>query len=92
MTSAKIAASYLIQLSSKEEENDLTNLKLQKLLFYPQAQYLRINGKPFFEDKIEAWTYGPVVSDIYHWLKPCGSYPMTIFDVQIEQENLQDEE
>ena len=92
VTSAKSAASYLIQLSSKEKENDLTNLKLQKLLFYAQAEHLNRTGRPFFEDEIEAWTYGPVISEIYHWLKPCGSYPVTIFDVQADAEGLNDEE
>ncbi|MCR5319091.1 MAG: DUF4065 domain-containing protein [Treponema sp.] len=45
------------------------NLKLQKLLFYAQAVSLVLGKKPLFQDKIEAWDYGPVVPCIYRKYK-----------------------
>lgn len=49
------------------------NLKLQKLLFYSQAVHLVLNNKkPLFEDKIEAWMYGPVVPNVYKKYKKFG--------------------
>jgi uncharacterized phage-associated protein len=44
----------------------ITNLKLQKLLYYAQAFYMvENNGEPLFSDDIEAWKYGPVVRTVY---------------------------
>ena len=40
-------------------------LKLQKLLFYTQAVSLVKFNVPAFEDRIEAWDYGPVVRTVY---------------------------
>ena len=37
-------ANYFIELASKTPENDLTNLKLQKLLYYVQGKYLANTG------------------------------------------------
>ena len=49
------------------------NLKLQKLIYYSQAVYLVLhNGEPLFREKIEAWTYGPVVRSIYKEYKKNG--------------------
>lgn len=45
------------------------NLKLQKLMFYAQAISLVINHKPLFQDKIEAWDYGPVIPELYRHYK-----------------------
>ena len=42
-------------------DKKITNLKLQKLVYYSQAWFLGIYQKPLFSDKIEAWVHGPVV-------------------------------
>lgn len=47
-----------------EYENCLTNLRLQKLLFFVQKEFIR-NGKVLFDDPVEHWTYGPVVKSVY---------------------------
>lgn len=84
-------ASYFIEQSSKLPENDLTNLKLQKILFYAQAEGLRETGNALFEDNIEAWKYGPVVPAAYDWLKGCGSYPITTFDIAVSTDGIDTE-
>lgn len=43
----------------------MTNLKLQKLLYYQQGYHLAFFGTPLFDDDIEAWMYGPVVPSVY---------------------------
>ena len=46
MFNAKDVAAFLINVATTNE-NDLTNLKLQKVLFYAQAEHLRQqNGVP----------------------------------------------
>lgn len=44
----------------------ITNLKLQKMLYYMQGFHLAYFREPLFEDEIEAWMYGPVVPKVYH--------------------------
>jgi putative zinc finger/helix-turn-helix YgiT family protein len=54
----------------------ITPLKLQKLLYYIQGLSLHIFGKPAFNNKIFAWGYGPVVSEIYQKYKDNGRSPI----------------
>lgn len=87
--SAKTIASYFITRSSElNESNDLTNLKLQKILFYAQAEHHRATNTALFGESIEAWDYGPVVSSVYHWLKGCGAYPISAFDITTDTSEL----
>jgi uncharacterized phage-associated protein len=78
--SALSVAGYFIELATESDEDDLTNLKLQKLLYFAQSKYLAQYGKPLFADPIEAWTFGPVVRAVYSEYKKCGSFPITVFD------------
>lgn len=90
-TSAKQIANYFINLASKVDENDLTNLKLQKLLYFAQGKYLAKKDRPLFKEPVEAWKLGPVVRDIYDNFKYCGSFPITAFDKGVKEVNLDDE-
>lgn len=47
----------------------ITNLKLQKLLYFVQAMCLMIFGKRAFPEKILAWSYGPVINEVYQQYK-----------------------
>jgi uncharacterized phage-associated protein len=42
-----------------------TYMKLQKIVYYSQAEALVHHGKPLFKEKIEAWAAGPVVRELY---------------------------
>ena len=46
-------------------EPSLTHLKLQKLLFFAQKEFIKI-GMILFKNPIKHWTYGPVVSVVYN--------------------------
>ena len=43
---------------SHEHGDPISNLKLQKLLYYAQAWYLALYDVPLFDDPIEAWVHG----------------------------------
>ena len=43
----------------------ITNLKLQKILYYIQGYCLRRNNAPAFFECIYRWPYGPVVPEVY---------------------------
>lgn len=67
-TDAHTAASYILWLADQTDDrfsSEITPLKLQKLLYYAQGWALSEWDKPLFGEKIEAWAFGPVVSDLY---------------------------
>ena len=83
--SAKDVAKYFIGKASSSKyassSSGITNLQLQKLLFYAQAEYFNKHQRKLFEEEIQAWDYGPVVKEVYDWLKPCGGYNIIDFDI-----------
>lgn len=72
-------AKYIVQRSN-EDGYPVSNLQLQKILFYSQREFLRKSGKPLFMEEFEAWQFGPVVPSIYR--RYCGSaaLPLTLYD------------
>ena len=54
----------------------LTNLKLQKLLYYAQAWYLARFDVPIFSEDFEAWIHGPVLPSQYRRFKTCEWRPI----------------
>lgn len=57
---------YYNRLMMRESGADLiSNLKLQKLLYYAQGCYLAIKDQPLFDEPIVAWDHGPVVEEVY---------------------------
>lgn len=63
MPTATDVANYF--LAVQNQENDITNLKLQKLCSYAQALSLALLQRPLFSEALEAWTHGPVVPTLY---------------------------
>lgn len=69
-------AKKLIYKAQEDEANGgeaLTNLKLQKLLYYQQGFHLAFFGTPLFDEDVEGWMYGPVVPCVYDEYAKYGS-------------------
>ncbi len=75
---------YVISLTQNNPEENLTNLKLQKILYYLQGYYLAIYNETLFEDEIEAWKFGPVVCDVYHVYKRYGNNSIVVPDNNLQ--------
>ena len=73
-------ANLFIQIANQSEDDSITNLKLNKLLYYAQGTFLARTGKPLFSNQIEAWTFGPVVPEIYQKYKVCSNTPIPTCD------------
>lgn len=58
---------------SHEKDYDISNLKLQKILYFIQAIFLNESERACFSDDIEAWTLGPVIPYVYHKYKIFGA-------------------
>lgn len=65
MATASKIAKYIVKEALKRKI-PVTNLKLQKLLYFVQGVHLFMHEKVAFPDEIIAWEYGPVVKDVYY--------------------------
>lgn len=64
MTTASDVARYIVGFF-QEAGDPVTNLKLQKLLYYVQGWCLALTGSAAFDDRFEAWVHGPVQPGVY---------------------------
>jgi uncharacterized phage-associated protein len=68
MIDCLIAARYFIARAYEDSvEAEMTNMKVQKLLYYAQSLNLALYDEPLFEEEIQAWRYGPVCPPAYRF-------------------------
>lgn len=72
---------------SNQKGYGVSNLKLQKLLYFIQAYFLLTEKEPCFSDKIEAWDIGPVVTAAYREYKQFGSCDIPTITHVIEKDS-----
>ena len=66
-------ANYFLANVEEDSGDCISNLKLQKLVYFAQGLHLAMQGQPLFSDPIEAWDHGPVVPGLYHAFKHRGN-------------------
>lgn len=60
-----------------EEDKEITQLKLQKLLYFIEAYYMSVYDKEkLYNEKFYAWTYGPVSKEVYNEYKSFINLPI----------------
>ena len=90
MNKAIEIAEYVIKKYNKMKI-EITNLRLQSLLFLLQKEFIKKNGKELFSDEISAWNYGPIVENVYYAYCGFGSLPLWIFKEFEEPEKINKE-
>ncbi len=66
----------------------ISNLQLQKILYYLQVYYMR-QGEPLFPEEIYAWQHGPVVPEVYFMFSGYGAAKIqNIYVTTIEEIDL----
>lgn len=68
-------ANYFIWLAN-ETGSFISNLKLQKLVYYAQAWHIALYDKPLFAEDFQAWVHGPVIPSLYQKYKSFGWQPI----------------
>lgn len=76
-------ARYIINYNNKNL-NGISNLKLQKILYFVQAYFLSTTNLPCFNDTIEAWGFGPVIPNVYHNFKQFGAMNIPSIETYLE--------
>lgn len=87
MCKAEEVAQWFVQRASEDVNKGgeyLTQLKLQKLLYYAQGFYFSFNGKKLFKDKIIHMPYGPAVQTMLSKLGGYGSDYIKTLNVSTE--------
>jgi uncharacterized phage-associated protein len=74
-------AYYFLQRAASENE-PITNLKLQKLVYYAAVWYFTLNDTRFFNDRIEAWIHGPAIPRVYGHFKEFGFNPIVVEGIE----------
>ncbi|HEY9876405.1 MAG TPA: type II toxin-antitoxin system antitoxin SocA domain-containing protein [Candidatus Obscuribacterales bacterium] len=75
MLSCFNVADYFIWLAN-ETGSFVSNLKLQKLVYYAQAWHLALYGTPLFQEDFQAWVHGPVIPALYQKYRNFGWQPI----------------
>lgn len=78
-----IANKLLCHAANNGEGELMSNMKLQKMLYYEQGFHIAYFDSPLFEEDIEAWMYGPVVPSVYEYFKGNGSSGLEPFGDEI---------
>lgn len=68
-------ANFIIEIANKEKKS-ITNLKLQKVMFFLQGYCLSTYGTPLMKVKFSKWRYGPVQVCAYDEFKVYASAPI----------------
>ncbi|QEL17547.1 Panacea domain-containing protein [Limnoglobus roseus] len=70
LPAAAIANEFLER--SGRDQRPVTPMQLLKLVYIADGWYLAVTGNPLFEEPVQAWRYGPVVSPLFHEFKEYG--------------------
>jgi uncharacterized phage-associated protein len=74
LTADEVADYFLDRANDPNDDGDLiSNLKLQKLLYYAQGLHLALHGESLFPEALCAWQHGPVVPSVWRKYNAYGS-------------------
>ena len=87
-------ADYIIERCNKKHK-PISNLKLQKILYFVQAQFIVEYGTPCFDNVMQAWDHGTVVPNVYQKYRGYGNtnipcYGSKRFDFEQDEQQILD--
>lgn len=71
---ASVIANYFLSRAGREDP--ITQMKVQKLVYFAHGWHLGITKRPLINEQVEAWPYGPVIPSLYEDLKRWGVDPI----------------
>lgn len=74
--SVKALANWILDYADKRQVR-VSNMALNKLVFFAYEHALRNGGRKLTAARIEAWEHGPVYREIYSAFKNFGASPIT---------------
>lgn len=92
-----VARYFIVKAYEDGIEAEMTNMKVQKLLYYAQSLHLALYDEPLFDNEIQAWRYGPVCPPAYKFYSEFEAKQLPIpnkeflLQVSVEQRQLLEE-
>lgn len=83
INSLNMARYFIVKAYQDGIEAEMTNMKVQKLLYYAQSLYLALYDQPLFEEEIQDWRYGPVCPPAYQYYSEFEANQLPIPDAEI---------
>lgn len=80
-TAMNVASEIVRQYEQKHKT--ITNLKLQKVLYYSQMRSLQQCGNALFDDDFQAWRHGPVIPEVYEVFRKYVSRDIDYDDIDV---------
>lgn len=77
-------AKYIVHYCTVKKEQDISNLQLQKILYYVQGYFMKKYRLQAYNEEIYNWTYGPVTPAVYYEYNQYGGRKILIADEDIE--------
>lgn len=71
---ARQIANWFMKRAHKDGQA-LSIMSILKLSYIAHGWHLEIKDAPLFENRIEAWQYGPVIPDVYNAFRGQGKIP-----------------
>jgi len=81
--SAAAVANFFIQ-KSLDLKIPVSNMHLQKMVFFAHAAYYKSVEEPLIEEAVVAWQHGPVIESLYYDLKQYGNAQVDDLIVSVE--------
>lgn len=87
---AMAVANFIIDFCSRLKD-PVSNLRLQKLLYFVWVEYYRRTERALFYDPICAWQLGPVVPEVYREYCSYGGRPINLRweETEIESQDVE---
>ncbi|MDR2480542.1 MAG: DUF4065 domain-containing protein [Treponema sp.] len=77
---------------SQKTGDEITNMRLNKLLYFACGIHLLRTKEALFQEPIEAWDYGPVIPDVYHLYKKFQAAPIHANQPETDRTRFSDQE
>ena len=83
---ARQIANWFVRRARRDDRN-LSIMSLLKLIYIAHGWHLEVFKRPLFQNRIEAWKFGPVVPDAYYGFRDQGiniTRPITCNELPID--------
>lgn len=85
-TAIDVAKAFLERAQNDlEAVQDITNMKLNKLVYFAQLTCVCLKNKAIHRDDTHAWDYGPVVPKLYRLIKDFGAIAFSLSDEKVNE-------
>ncbi|UNK42138.1 DUF4065 domain-containing protein [Luteimonas sp. S4-F44] len=83
MNDGRAIANMILDIADSNGR-EVTNLSLQKIIFFCHGWCIAKLGKPLIKQDFEAWQYGPVLQHVYREFRSCDRSPIKIRAKQLD--------